>query len=151
MTKPFREIIPRPDYQRDFARLNRRYRTLAEDIDTFIKVALQLFHTLGQPNNHIHRLGGLGFTEPPIYKAKRIACRALKGTGSNSGLRLIYAYFAESKRLELIEIYYKGDKENEDRNRIKYLYLKVSQATTNNETDRRPPPPPNRYRRGSIK
>jgi len=31
---------------------------------------------------------------------------------------VIYAYFEEADRIELIEIYYKGDKENEDRERI---------------------------------
>jgi hypothetical protein len=31
---------------------------------------------------------------------------------------VIYAYFEEKDRIELVEIYYKGDKENEDRERI---------------------------------
>jgi hypothetical protein len=39
-----------------------------------------------------------------------------------SGMRVIYAYFEEENRIELIEIYYKGDKENEDKKRIKKYY-----------------------------
>jgi len=35
---------------------------------------------------------------------------------------VIYAYFEEEDRIELIEIYYKGDKENEDRDRISRYY-----------------------------
>jgi len=35
---------------------------------------------------------------------------------------VIYAYYREMDRIELIEIYYKADKENEDRDRIKKLY-----------------------------
>jgi hypothetical protein len=31
---------------------------------------------------------------------------------------VIYAYFEEQDRIELIEIYFKGDKESEDRERI---------------------------------
>ena len=57
-----------------------------------------------------------------IYKAKKFACRSLKGKGVQSGIRVIYAYFEKEDKIELIEIYYKGDKENEDRERIlKYL------------------------------
>jgi hypothetical protein len=46
----------------------------------------------------------------------------LKGSGSQSGIRVIYAYFEEEDCIELIEIYYKGDKENEGRERIKKAY-----------------------------
>lgn len=53
---------------------------------------------------------------------KRAACRALKGRGSASGLRLIYAYFRDEDAVELVELYFKGDKEQEDRGRILALY-----------------------------
>jgi hypothetical protein len=42
----------------------------------------------------------------------------LKGRGANSGLRLVYAHFEAMDKIELVEIYFKGDKENEDRGRI---------------------------------
>jgi hypothetical protein len=61
---------------------------------------------------------------PKIYKAKKFACRSLKGKGVQSGIRVIYAYFEEKDKIELIEIYYKGDKENEDRERILRYYKK---------------------------
>jgi len=47
-----------------------------------------------------------------------MACRSLPGKGSNTGLRLVYAWFEEEKRIVFIEIFFKGDKENEDRERI---------------------------------
>ena len=53
-----------------------------------------------------------------IIKA-RLFCRYLKG----SSVRVIYSYAEEAQRIEFIEIYHKGDKENEDRKRIKQ-YLK---------------------------
>jgi len=53
-----------------------------------------------------------------IVKA-RFFCRYLKG----SSLRIIYAYIEEKKKIEFIEIYFKGNKVNEDRIRIKQ-YLK---------------------------
>jgi hypothetical protein len=37
---------------------------------------------------------------------------------------LVYAYFEEEDKVELIEIYYKQDKEKEDRERILRYYEK---------------------------
>jgi len=42
----------------------------------------------------------------------------MKGKGVQSGIRVIYAYIEEEDEIELIEIYYKGDKENENRKKI---------------------------------
>jgi len=42
----------------------------------------------------------------------------LKGKGCNSGLRIIYAFNRQSLEVVLLEIYYKGDKENENADRI---------------------------------
>lgn len=49
---------------------------------------------------------------------KKIACRALKGRGVNTGLRLVYAYFPAEQKITFIELYHKNDKENEDKKRI---------------------------------
>ena len=40
--------------------------------------------------------------------------KALKG-GGRSGIRIIYAYKENEDKVTLIEAYYKGKKENEDR------------------------------------
>ncbi|MDD3896927.1 MAG: hypothetical protein PHU04_03750 [Candidatus Peribacteraceae bacterium] len=48
-----------------------------------------------------------------IVKA-RMACRALR----NRSLRLIYAFHETDRRIVFIELYFKGDKEHEDRKRI---------------------------------
>jgi hypothetical protein len=69
-------------------------------------------------NKGIFRIPGLQIENPCVYKAKKFACRALKGKGAKSGIRIIYAYFETEDRIELVEIYYKGDKENEDLSRI---------------------------------
>lgn len=47
-----------------------------------------------------------------------MACKSLKGKGVQSGIRVIYAYREEEDRVEFMELYYKGDKESEDRERI---------------------------------
>ena len=48
--------------------------------------------------------------ETCIIKVKKIACRALKGRGVNSGLRLIYALFPDKQKITFIELYHKNDK-----------------------------------------
>lgn len=103
-------------------RLCKKFRTLEEDLDTFVNVQLVLYHKRRIDNGGVFRIPGLRVEEPKIYKAKKFACRALKGKGSRSGIRVIYAYFKEEDRIELVEIYYKGDKENEDRERIMRCY-----------------------------
>jgi hypothetical protein len=63
------------------------------------------------------RIDGLGITTC-VIKVKKIACRALKGKGVDSGLRLIYALFKEDAKMVFIELYHKNEKENENRKRI---------------------------------
>jgi len=48
-----------------------------------------------------------------IYKA-RLACRSLR----QESLRLIYSYYQDVKTIILIEIYFKGDQQIENRDRI---------------------------------
>lgn len=63
------------------------------------------------------RIDGLGIANC-VIKVKKIASDSFKGKGNNSGLRLIYAYFKEERRIVFIELYHKNEKENEDRERI---------------------------------
>ena len=55
-------------------------------------------------------------------KAKKFACKSLKGKGAASGIRIIYAYYEEEDIFEFIEIYSKSNKANEDRDRIFKYY-----------------------------
>lgn len=118
----FREIFRLPEFDDDMKRLLRRFRTLEDDLETFIKNQLNLYHKLKIDNKGVFQIADLQIENPKIYKAKKFACRALKGRGVQSGIRVIYAYFEEDDKIELIEIYYKGDKENENRKRILKYY-----------------------------
>ena len=115
---PFKEIVRLPDFERDMKKLLKRFRSLEEDLDNFIKTELALFHKLRIDNKGVVPMAGLGIQGPRIYKARKFACRALKGKGAHSGIRVIYAHIEHNDKIELIEIYYKGDKKNEDRERI---------------------------------
>jgi len=106
------------EFKRDFKKIKKKFRTLDSDFKNFKETQLRLFHEIGIDNKGIVKISGLGIEDPSIYKVRKFACRALKGTGSKSGIRIIYAYFPNQNKIEFIEIYYKGDKENEDRKRI---------------------------------
>ncbi len=118
----FNEVTFLPEFEKDFKKL-KRFRTLREDLQNFIETQLKLLHKDKIDNWGALRIPNLGADYPLIYKARKFACKALKGKGSNSGIRIIYAYFEDKDKVEFIEIYYKGDQENEDRERI-FNYLK---------------------------
>lgn len=120
----FDELIRRPEFDRDLKHLLKRFRTLEEDLTVFINTQLFLYHGLDTDNGGIFRIANLAVAEPPVFKAKKFACRSLKGQGSRTGIRVIYSYEASRKRIVLIEIYFKGDKQTEDRGRI-LSYLKT--------------------------
>ena len=102
------------EFERDLKKLLKRYRTLESDLEVVRKV---LTAEPGERPPFSYRIDGLGI-QTCVIKAKKIACRALKGRGANSGLRLIYAHFELEKRIVMIELYHKNDKELEDRSRI---------------------------------
>lgn len=120
--KIFSEIDYLPEFEKDFKRLSKKFRTLEEDFKTFINTQLNLFHKKGIDNKGVVPISGIGIPNPKIYKARKFACRSLKGRGVDSGIRVIYAYWEGEDKLEFIEIYFKGDKENEDRDRILVHY-----------------------------
>jgi mRNA-degrading endonuclease RelE of RelBE toxin-antitoxin system len=63
-------------------------------------------------------ISNLGIEYPEIYKVRKFACKALKGKGAMSGIRVIYAYFPDLDKVEFVEMYFKADQENEDRARV---------------------------------
>jgi mRNA-degrading endonuclease RelE of RelBE toxin-antitoxin system len=103
-----------PEYKKELKALLKRYRTLSDDM-MVVKQVLEVFPDERPPFSF--RIDNLGI-ETCVIKVKKIACKVLKGRGVNSGLRLVYAWFPEERRMVYIELYHKNDKENEDRQRI---------------------------------
>ncbi len=122
MKKIFNEVRSLREFEKDLKKLIKRFRTLKDDLDIFTEKQLRLFHKLGVDNKGIVQISDLGIAYPKVYKARKFACRSLKGRGSASGIRVIYAYFEDEDCVEFIEIYYKGDKKNEDSERILRYY-----------------------------
>jgi len=105
------------EFAKEFKRLFKKYKTLDDDFKKFKKVLLIIPTEINKNFAVIHSSSFL-----KTIKA-RMACRALR----DRSLRIIYAYFAQNTRIKFIELYYKGDKKNEDREKIKE-YLKNHQT-----------------------
>lgn len=102
------------EFRKDLKQLLKKYRSLKEDLEV---VKLDLNDEPGESPPFSFRIDNLGL-ETCVIKVKKIACKALKGKGVNSGLRLIYAHFPDDQKITFIELYHKNDKENEDKKRI---------------------------------
>jgi mRNA-degrading endonuclease RelE of RelBE toxin-antitoxin system len=102
------------EFDKDLKRLLKKYRTLSEDL-LVVKAILKIKPDERPPFSF--RIDNLGI-ETCVIKIKKIACKALKGRGVNSGLRLIYAYFPDEEKIVFIELYHKNEKAVEDNDRI---------------------------------
>lgn len=100
-----------PEYKKDVKSLLKKYRTLNDDLDVLKKVFEVKPDERPPFSNRIDNLG----IETSIIKVRKIACKALKGRGVNSGLRLIYAYYPDQHKIIFIELYHKNYKNSEDR------------------------------------
>ena len=98
-----------PEFQKDCKRLGKKYKSLIDDLKEFRNVV-----SIVPLGNSKHFIIITQIKVLYIVKA-RLFCRYLKG----SSLRVIYAYFEQEQRIEFIEVYFKGDKENENHDRIK--------------------------------
>ena len=102
------------EFKKDLKNLLKKYRTLNDDL-AVVKQVLEIAPDERPPFSF--RIDHLGI-ETCIIKVKKIACKAFKGRGVNSGLRLIYAHFPDEQKITFIELYHKNEKENEDKTRI---------------------------------
>lgn len=109
------------EFQKDFKRLSKKFKSLDGDLFEFKKILSESPLGIGKHFNVITKIDHLY-----VVKA-RFFCKSLK----KKDLRVIYAYIEnhqiiEMVGIEFIELYFKGDKKNEDRERIKE-YLRSHQ------------------------
>ena len=110
------EFFRLPEFDHDMKKLSKDLRSLEVDLETFT-IALSARIPAGLPG--IVRIANLGVDLPdPVFKVRKFRCQSLKGRGSNSGLRVIYAFDPATDSITFIEIYFKGRQEKEDRERI---------------------------------
>ena len=101
------------EFSKDLKKLSKKYRTLGKDFCQLKELYLAE-SPRGNGTKHWNMLHKNDHIE--IYKV-RMHCDSTKG----KFFRVIYAYHLKTQTVELIEfieIYFKGNKENEDRGRI---------------------------------
>ena len=119
------------EFAYDFKKLLKKFQSLTEDLEVVKQYDIELFHCQKIDRHGIFEIENTENNENlQFFKIKKFACKALKGRGSKSGIRVIYAFHCQSYKVDFIEIYFKGEKENEDRKRIKN-YLKNFERRAN--------------------
>jgi|SRR3989344_6142853 len=102
-----------PEFEKEFSKLSKKYPSLPVDLKKLERlIALK---PVGFGTNFVTIHHG---STVKIVKT-RLACKSLR----NRSIRIIYAYHEHITTFVHIEIYFKGNKENEDRGRIEE-YLK---------------------------
>ncbi len=102
-----------PEFQKDLKKLASKYPSLHQDLKDLEDV-LNVFPT-GSGNNFTI----IYHSEKVKLVKTRLACKSLR----KRSMRVIYAFHDDIVTFVYIEMYFKGEKANEDSRRIK-LYLK---------------------------
>lgn len=104
-----------PHFDKLFEKLQKKYHSLPKDFELFKKSLC----SSGGPRSigWMVELEGLG-KEIQIHnryflKAKKFHCKELGG-GGNSGIRVIFCWYPEHKKIMFLEIYHKNERENHD-------------------------------------
>lgn len=102
-----------PEFEKELKKLSKKYPSLKNDIEDIKPVLASSPTGIGKNFTIISTT-----QEIKVVKV-RIHCESLR----SRSIRLIYAYHKDRIEFIYIEVYFKGDKENEDRERI-LEYLK---------------------------
>jgi hypothetical protein len=106
----FREL---PEFTRELKKLSRKYQTLPQDIEDIKAILISAPLGISKNFTLIH-----GDEKVKVVKV-RVHCESLR----SRAMRMIYAYHKDTIEFMYIELYFKGDKENENREKIEE-YLK---------------------------
>ena len=105
------------EFTRELKKLKRKYSSLEEDLESLKPILMR--YPEGRGEKHWNCL-----TQAETYSVwkNRLACKTLR----NSSLRVIYVYFPQEQKIVFLEIYFKGDKENEDKKRLQQFLKGLS-------------------------
>lgn len=104
-----------PEFEKDLKKQKRKYPSLDDDLVLLEKAINADFPET--PRGTV-RISGLGNSvRVPLFKVRKFRCKS-KGNGTNSGIRVIYAYIEDSNMILFVEIYRKSQNLNEDKKRI---------------------------------
>jgi hypothetical protein len=106
------------EFKKDFKKLRKKYRTLDSDFETAKRVIAT--EPTGDGTKHWNILWQ---KESMSVMKVRMMCRAIKG----ASFRIIYFYDGEKADMLFIEMYFKGNKVKEDRQRIEDLIKEIEE------------------------
>ncbi|MHB8071493.1 MAG: hypothetical protein ACYDHF_06040 [Candidatus Cryosericum sp.] len=120
----FRSIPRLPEFDGDLKRLKKRYPSLDGDLDVLTRALYVWLHIQGKPgqscgDRYVVMSGYSTNIGCCLYKIRHMACAAIPGKGSQTGLRVVCAYWPGSDTLEFIQLYFKADSGLEDQKRIR--------------------------------
>jgi len=105
-------------FQKTFKKLLKKYPSLRDDLEVAKVNAIELFHLSKIDNKSVFRITGITPADIESYVVKKFACKSLKGSGVQSGIRLTYIYLPKLQEIVLIEIYHKNTLDIEDKSLI---------------------------------
>jgi len=108
------------EFKKEFKKLSKKYPTLEEDLDV-VKKAIAVAPS-GNGTKHWNILKHDG-GDRYIMKM-RMMCRAVKG----SQFRIVYYFDGVKVEVLFIEVYFKGNKERENTERICEFFAKLEQS-----------------------
>lgn len=110
-----------PEFEKDFKKLAKRYRTLGDDFENMKKNLLEVHYIKGipLPPNAIVDIAGMCRETYKSKKVRKFACKSLKNLGNRSGIRVIFVLEPDDLKITFIEIYHKNDKPIENKERLK--------------------------------
>jgi hypothetical protein len=119
-----------PGFERDFKKLLKKFKTPEDDFEVLKEVHIKTFHDprmkgLGIQMQDPVLIKGFCRKEAEAYKVRKFACKALKGKGSNTGLRVIYVRQSNIDKITFVEIYFKADQESENRDKLKEFLANI--------------------------
>lgn len=110
-----------PEFEKELKKLSKKYPTLESDIEDIKPVICASPTGIGKNFTIVNIVDDI-----KIVKV-RIHCESLR----SRSIRLIYAYHKDKIEFMYIEVYFKGDKENENRERIEEYLKSIVQLANN--------------------
>ena len=107
-----------PEFDKDFKTLSKKFRTLEKDFGHMKKYTIETFYEKGVPTTAFVPIEGFCGENYTSNKMRKFSCQSLKGRGSASGIRVIFIWEEETRKITFIEIYFKADQANENKERL---------------------------------
>ena len=112
-----------PEFKKELKKLSKKFQSLGTDLKTFEAVITNKPTGIGTSFTIIHA------TETVKIVKARLACKTLR----NTSLRIIYAFREDTITFMYIELYFKGDKPNEDQVRVDNYLEKMDKTLKKNK------------------